>query len=409
MPKQIIPPTLALPGLLFHGKRYGYELKRTIDQEFPPYWRIDFAQLYRALAAMTKAKWVSVALARGEGGPARKVYSITAEGRAAFREWVAQPARNRDEFFVKVRLANECKIAIPHVLETQREKFQAEQVKQSNAQRAAQEIGNAGQLVVAHAALRETEASLSALDLYEAITVAPRNSRTSSAKPLVITGSDDPLLDQLARAVHTTTHPVGSLGGLIALSQHQADVAGAHLLDLGTGEYNISFVKHLLPEDDIVLVNLAIRENGLIVARGNPKNILGVRDLLRADVRLINRPRGTGTRLLLYAKLRAARIDPRTIENWNHVGATHDAVAAAIATGAADVGPGLRASAVAWNLDFIPLGDEQYDLVIPRDELESPRLEPILTALHSADFRKTAATLAGYDLARSGKIIARVK
>ena len=409
MPRQIIPPTLALLGLLFHGKRYGYELKRTIDADFAPFWRIDFGMLYRSLAAMTKAQHVNAKMTRGENGPARKVYTITAKGRAAFREWVAQPARQRDEFFVKVRLANECQIAIPQVLETQREKFQAEQVKQSNAQRAAQEIGNAGQLVVAHAALRETEASLSALDLYEAITVAPPNSRTSSAKPLVITGSDDPLLDQLARAVHTTTHPIGSLGGLIALSQHQADVAGAHLLDTESGEYNISFVKHLLPEDDIVLVNLAIRENGLIIARGNPQNILGVRDLLRADIRLINRPRGTGTRLLLYAKLRAARIDPRTIENWNHVGATHDAVAAAIATGAADVGPGLRATAVAWNLDFIPLGDEQYDLVIPRDELESPRLEPILAALHSAEFRKTAATLAGYDLARSGKIIARVK
>ncbi len=131
----------------------------------------------------------------------------------------------------------------------------------------------------------------------------------------------------------------------------------------------LPFVKHLLPEDDLVLVNLAIRENGLIVARGNPKNIRSVRDLTRADIRLINRARGTGTRLLLYAKLRAARIDPRTIDGWDHVGASHDAVAAAIATGAADAGPGLRASAVAWNLDFIPLGDERYDLVIPRDEI----------------------------------------
>ena len=309
-----------------------------------------------------------------------------------------------------MHLAGECGLSVAHLVEPQRRALEDERTKHSNAQRAAQDTGNAGRLVIAHAALRETEASIAALDLCEAIVMSPHKRRAPApAESLVITGSDDPLLARLAQLAHTSTHPVGSIGGLIALSQHHADIAGAHLLDTETGEYNIPFVKHLMPEEDVVLVNLAIRENGLIVARGNPKNIRGVRDLTRADVRLINRARGTGTRRLRYSKLRAARIDSHNIPGWERVVATHDAIAAAIATGAADVGPGLRASAVAWNLDFIPLGDERYDLVIPRAEMESQRLEPILTALHSADFRKTAATLAGYDLARCGKIIARVK
>ncbi|MDE3089402.1 MAG: substrate-binding domain-containing protein, partial [Chloroflexota bacterium] len=202
---------------------------------------------------------------------------------------------------------------------------------------------------------------------------------------------------------------VGSLGGLLALAQHQADVAGIHLRDAETGEYNTPFVKHLLPEDEIILVNLAYRENGLMLARGNPQNIRGVRDLTRRGIRFINRPRGTGTRLLLYSKLRAARINPHSLRDWERTVTTHDAVAAAILTGAADVGPGLRAVAVEGGLDFIPLGEERYDLAIPQVDFESPRLQPLLTALHSAEFRRAAASFQGYDLAHSGRVVARVK
>lgn len=144
MPKQTISPTLALLGLLFHGKRYGYELKRTIDQEFASYWRIDFAQLYRSLAKMTKAKWVSVSFARGEGGPGRKVYTVTPKGRAAFRDWVAQPARSRDEFFVKVHLAGECGLSVAHLIEPQRRALETNRAKHSEAQRAAQDNGKPG-------------------------------------------------------------------------------------------------------------------------------------------------------------------------------------------------------------------------------------------------------------------------
>jgi len=409
MVKHSISPTHALLGLLMTGERHGYELKRTVDAEFAPYWRIDFAQLYRSLAKLTRAGWVKPRLQRGEGGPKRKVYSITARGRQAFEAWIAEAAKSRDEFFVKVHLAGECGLSVAHLVEPQRQALEDARAKHSHAQRAAQDAGKAGRLVVSHAALHETEASLAALDLYQAIAPQKRRATSPASHPLVIAGSDDPLLARLAQLVHTSTNPVGSIGGLLAPPQRQADIAGVHLLDADTGEYNIPFVRHLLPEDDLVLVNLAFRENGLIIARGNPKNIRGVRDLTRRNIRFVNRARGTGTRLLLYSKLKKAHIDPRTLNDWGHSVATHDAVAAAVATGNAEVGPGLRATAVAWNLDFIPLGEERYDLVIPRAEFESPRLQTILSALHTQDFRRAAETLAGYDLARSGKVIARVK
>ncbi|MBI5031189.1 MAG: helix-turn-helix transcriptional regulator [Chloroflexi bacterium] len=410
MAKQSISPTHALLGLLVPGERYGYQLKRIVDQEFAPYWQIDFAQLYRSLAKMTQAGWAEARVERGEAGPDRKVYSLTSSGRRALEEWLAEPARDRAEFFVKVRLATECGISTSHLIESQRRAFEDEHARHADAHRIAKDAGDASRLVIAHAALRESEASLAALDLVDAIASKPssrKKARRTAA--LVITGSDDPLLARLAQLMRTSANPVGSLGGLLAIAQHQADIAGVHLLDAETGEYNIPFIKHLMPEDDIVLVNLAFRENGLMIARDNPKKIRNLRDLTRRDIRFINRAKGTGTRLLLHSKLRAAHIDPQKIVDWNHAVATHDAVGAAISTGAADVGPGLRATAVTWNLDFIPLGDERYDLIIPRDELESPRIEQMLSKLHSKEFRQTAENLAGYDLSKSGKVIARIR
>ncbi|HEX7594579.1 MAG TPA: substrate-binding domain-containing protein [Anaerolineae bacterium] len=402
-------PTHALLGLLARGERHGYELKRIIDQEFAPFWRIDFAQLYRSLAKMTRDGWVKARVERGAGGPDRKVYAVTTLGKRTLAAWLAEPARDRDEAFVKLRLAADAGGSPAPLIDQQRRALEDEHSARSHAHRAARETREAGRLILAHAALRETETSLAALDLYEAISPAARRRTHAPPADLTITGSDDPLLARLALLAHTTANVVGSIGGLLALAQHQADIAGVHLLDAATGEYNAPFVKHLLPEDDIVLVNLALRENGLIVARGNPKNLRGVRDLTRRGIRFINRQRGTGTRLLLHSKLRAARIDPHSLRDWERAASTHDAIAAAIATGAADVGPGLRAVAVEWGLDFIPLGEERYDLAMPRVEYESARLRPLLDALHSTEFRRDASTFQGYDLTRTGRVVARVK
>ncbi len=411
MSKKSISPTHALLGLLIHGERYGYELKRTVDQEFAPYWRIDFAQLYRSLAKMTRQDWVQVHIEAGGEGPDRKVYHLTPQGRRALKKWLAELPTDRNEFFVKVRLANEGGVSVKPLVDAQRVQFENERTRHAHADRIAKETGATNRLLIAHAALYETEASLAALDFVDAVLPSggKKQQINADSRMLVIAGSDDPLLAELARLVHNSPHPIGSLGGLFALAQHRADVVGAHLLDPETGEYNIPFVKHFLPEDEVVLINLAYRENGLLIARGKPHQIHSVRDLKRRDIRFINRARGTGTRLLLYSKLKAISIDPRTIADWDRTVATHDAVGAAIATGTADVGPGLRATAVAWKLDFIPLGDERYDLIIPHTELKTPHVEQLLGMLQSPAFRHTAETLAGYDLSKTGHVIARLK
>ena len=280
-----------------------------------------------------------------------------------------------------------------------------------DSQSAARESGDLSRLALANAAVRETEAMLVGLDLSTAIAASKTHHGAPkyASSQIVITGSDDPLVGYLAQLAHASTHAVGSISGLLALAQHQTDAAGVHLLDVETGEYNVPFVKHLVPEDELVLVNLAVRENGLMLAPGNPKNIRGLNDLMRDGIRFINRQRGAGTRLLLFAKLRAARINPHALADWDRAVSTHEAVADAIVTGAADVGPGLRAVAFAWGLDFIPLGEERYDLVMPSDEFNSKHMHPILYALDSVEFRRAASTLKGYDLTRTGRVVARVK
>jgi len=214
----------------------------------------------------------------------------------------------------------------------------------------------------------------------------------------------------------TETHPeiqfstrrVGSLAGLMALGEGRAHIAGLHLLDIESGEYNVPFVKHLMPEERVLLLHLAQREQGLMVARGNPKRIRSLKDLARRSVQLVNRQRGAGTRLFLFHRLRQARIDPHAIAGFASEVPTHNAVAAAIAAGTADVGPGIRAAAEAWGLDFISLGHERYDLAIPRAIFESPRLRAFLEVMHAGAFRQAAAALSGYDVSRLGTIVADI-
>ncbi len=403
-------PAFALLGLLNDGERHGYDLKHAVDQDFAPFWKIDFAQLYRSLAKMKRSGWIQSHVEPGAGAPDRKMYRLTPRGRKVLAEWLHEPTSDRNEFFVKLRLANAAGISIDPLVVAQREALETERAARLQTLHSARDAGDAGRIVLADAAFRETEAALTALNLWTK--VAPIAGTTATPAPtgnIIITGSDDPLLSYLAQLSGTSATPVGSLTGLLILARREADIAGVHLLDLETGEYNVPFVKHLMPEDSTVLINLAIRENGLMVARGNPKHIRGVRDLTRTDIHMINRQRGAGTRLLLYSKLRAAHIDPHILPEWEHVVSTHEAVAAAIATGHADAGPGLEAIASEWDLDFIPLGEERYDLVTLQGVFDSGRLQPVFDAVHSAIFRHKGAELQGYDLASSGRVVARIK
>ncbi|MCK9378305.1 MAG: molybdopterin biosynthesis protein, partial [Syntrophobacterales bacterium] len=221
----------------------------------------------------------------------------------------------------------------------------------------------------------------------------------------VVIGSHDIALDVLAnylRKIHpeaslSSAH-VGSLGGLSALKRGEAHCAGTHLLDEETGDYNVSYIKRLLPDRRIVLLNLVYREQGLIVAEGNPKGITGVRDIARTDMSYINRQRGAGTRILLDFKLKEAGIDPAIINGYQREEYTHMAVAAAVASGSADAGMGIRAAAKALGLDFVSVVEERYDLCIPREYWDTPYVTRLLEVLKMPEFREEVLSLGGYDL-----------
>ena len=232
---------------------------------------------------------------------------------------------------------------------------------------------------------------------------------------IVVVGSHDLALDVLANHLHKqyprrnlSSSNVGSLGGLIALRRGEAHLAGSHLLDEESGEYNVAYVKRLLGDKEMVIVNLVYREQGLMVAKGNPKGLSNLADLRRQGVSFINRQRGAGTRVLLDFKLTEMGIDPAQIDGYERAAFTHLAVAAAIASGTADAGLGIVAAARALDLDFVPLLKERYDLVIPRIYYESPFLEPLLTILQQPSFRAEVEKLGGYDTSLMGQIIARL-
>ena len=201
----------------------------------------------------------------------------------------------------------------------------------------------------------------------------------------------------------------GSLGGLIALRRGEAHLAGSHLLDPETGEYNFSYIKQYLPNLPVVVVTLLRREQGLIVARGNPKNIASLKDLARSDVRFVNRQRGAGTRVLLDYQLKLAGVSADLIKGYNQEEYTHLGVAAAVASGRADCGLAIAAAAQALDLEFNPLFQERYDLVVLQTVLDSGRMQTVLDAVHSATFRRRGAELQGYDLTHSGRVVARIK
>ncbi|MEW5762559.1 MAG: molybdopterin biosynthesis protein [Bacillota bacterium] len=228
----------------------------------------------------------------------------------------------------------------------------------------------------------------------------------------VVIGSHDIALDVLANflkvkypAASLSSAHVGSLGGLLALRRGEAHMAGTHLLDEETGEYNVSYVEKHLAGRPALLVNLAYREQGFIVAPGNPKGIKGFTDLAREDVRFVNRQRGAGTRVLLDFHLKRLGIDPGAVRGYAREEYTHMAVAAAVASGACDVGLGIRAAASALGLGFVPVAEERYDLCIPEDFWETPQVTRVMEVLADRAFREAVTKLGGYDLRDCGKII----
>lgn len=226
-------------------------------------------------------------------------------------------------------------------------------------------------------------------------------------------GSHDLTLDLIAqylarRGGRLSSANLGSLGGLMALRRGEAHLAGSHLLDPDSGEYNLAYIRRYLPDVPVVVVGLVEREQGLIIQAGNPDGIEGLADLTREGIQFINRQRGAGTRILLDYHLEQLGIDADAIDGYANEQFSHLAVAAGVASGRASCGLGIRAAAVALGLDFVPLTHERYDLVIPREHYESPKLTPLLAILEDLDFRDAVGALAGYQVKPMGKIIAEI-
>jgi putative molybdopterin biosynthesis protein len=229
-------------------------------------------------------------------------------------------------------------------------------------------------------------------------------------RTIVVIGSHDLTIDLLAQflaasgeGLRLSSANVGSLGGLVALRRGESHLAGSHLMDPETGIYNESYIRRYLPDQPITLVTLAGREQGWIVPKGNPKGMSGWEDAARPDIQLVNRQRGAGTRVLLDYELGRRSIAADMVKGYEREEYTHLAVAAAVASGTADTGLGIRAAARALELDFVPLALEQYELVIPQEQYESELLRPLLALLADEGFRTAVANMPGYHVKSMGQ------
>jgi len=229
---------------------------------------------------------------------------------------------------------------------------------------------------------------------------------------IIVTGSHDLVLDILRNELqeefsdfNLVSFNVGSMGGLLALKQKRTHLATTHLLDPESGEYNFPYIKKMLPRRELVVVNLTYREQGIMVKRGNPKNIKGIDDLVRKNIKFINRQKGSGTRVLLDYLLKKKGINPLDIQGYSKEEYTHLMVASAVAEGSVDAGLGILSAAKAFHLDFVPVAKERYDIIIPKEYYSSLKIKKLLTIIRSEKFRKKVLSLGGYDLSQSGKVI----
>jgi len=248
------------------------------------------------------------------------------------------------------------------------------------------------------------------VDAGEKVNVHLLKSKKTIENTIFCIGSHDVILDLLAQFLSErdrrfVSSNVGSQGGLIALRRGEAHLAGSHLLDPATGEYNIRYIHEYLSGTKIIVIGFVNREQGLIVKKGNPKTIKNIQDLVSSDILYVNRQRGAGTRILFDYQLKRLGIAPETIRGYAVEEFTHLGVAAAIASGRADCGLGIPAAAQALNLDFLPLYQERYDLVIPEQFAQSELLGPLFDVLSYPEFLRAIQQLPGYETSPMGKIL----
>lgn len=245
------------------------------------------------------------------------------------------------------------------------------------------------------------------------VTVQLYRSREELYNTIFAIGSHDLTLDLLAQFLaplqrRLASVNVGSLGGILALQRGETHLAGSHLLDPESGEYNLAPIKQHLPGRKLRVVTLVGRTQGLFLSPGNPKNIQDLKDLSRRDVSFVNRQRGSGTRLLLDYHLEQVGITPGSVRGYDHEEFTHLAAAALVASGRVDCALGIEAASHALQLDFLPLYSERYDLIIPQEFLESELLAPLLGLLEDPLFRKAVSERPGYDVSQMGNLVANL-
>ncbi len=245
----------------------------------------------------------------------------------------------------------------------------------------------------------------------EQVTVRLYRQPQEIKRTIFIVGSHDMTLDIIAQLLtaydrRLASSNVGSIGGLVALQRGEAHIAGAHLLDPESGNYNLSYINQYLPEVPVRLIALVGREQGLLVPKGNPKNLQSLGDLSDTKAHFINRQRGAGTRILLDYHLDQMGINSANIQGYEREEFTHLNVAATVASGKADCGLGIAAAAQALDLDFVPLFQERYDLIVPEIYYESALLDPLWTVLNDPQLKAMIKTLPGYDIGSLGKSIA---
>ena len=229
---------------------------------------------------------------------------------------------------------------------------------------------------------------------------------------LVVIGSHDPLLDELGDMLHVenkdcfmSSSHVGSMGGIMAIRRGEAHAAGCHLLNTDSGEYNISFMKKYFPRGGVKLIRCVGRQQGMMVARGNPLHIQKFSDIAREGIRYVNRQKGSGTRILTDYLCRREKLDSAAIYGYDREELTHTSVAAQIVSGSADVGMGIYSAAKLYDLEFIPICIEEYDLIVPDHAWETPQVQQMIEILKSEAFREKILSLGGYTIENPGEVI----
>ena len=238
-------------------------------------------------------------------------------------------------------------------------------------------------------------------------------SQISDSNTFIISGQDIMLdimtrhLERYSKGFHALRSYEGSYNGLYELYQGRVQIATAHLWDGDTGEYNVPYVKRMLPGVPAIIVHLAKRMQGFYIAKGNPKNIKDWEDFKRSDITIVNREKGSGTRVLLDEHLRKLGINPLSISGYDKEYSSHLGIASAVSRGDADIGLGNEKSGLqVMDVDFIPLQQEKYELIIKKEDLHKPNYQAILHVINSKEFKMELQGIGGYDLTEIGKIIA---